>query len=315
VSEPRGPGLRISRRRFAQLAAAAGLASALRWPPPASAATQSYDDGTGAIAGGVEGDPERVIVIGAGLAGLTAANALRNAGVEVVVLEGRERIGGRARTRDVGGAPIDLGCSWIHDPIGNPMTRYAEQAGIARRSADIELDLPTIRFFDEVSGGEVALPQVAQAFGHTVTFGEQAPGLAEELGPDSSVREGAMLYLERQGLEGDARRRAEFALRLFAEQEDNTYWDRISLPYYANYSSPYDGVGQGDFPVGGYRGLVDAMAAGTEIELGRRVRRIERTATGVRVVCGAGGRRRVLRGSHVLLTVPLGVLKHDDLDF
>lgn len=309
------PGSPISRRRFAQLAAAAGIASALRWPPPANAATQSYDDGTDAIPGGVEGAPERVIVIGAGFAGLTAANALRNAGVDVVVVEGRRRIGGRARTADVGGAPIDLGCSWIHDPIGNPMARFAEQAGVGRSSADIELDLPRIRFFDEVSGGEVPLPQVVEAFGHTVTFGEQAPGIAEELGPDSSVREGAELYLRRQGLEGAARRRAEFALRLFAEQEENTYWDRISLPYYANYTSPYDGVGQGDFPVGGYRGLIAAMAAGTEIELGHRVREIERTAVGVRVTCSAGGRHRVLRGSHALVTVPLGVLKHGDLRF
>ena len=51
------------------------------------------------IPGGLQGEPERVIVIGAGWAGLTAANALRNAGVDVVVLEGRERgSGGRALT-------------------------------------------------------------------------------------------------------------------------------------------------------------------------------------------------------------------------
>ena len=46
---------------------------------------------------------------GAGIAGLTAANALTHAGVECVVLEARDRIGGRLRTVDVGGSPVDLG--------------------------------------------------------------------------------------------------------------------------------------------------------------------------------------------------------------
>jgi polyamine oxidase len=40
----------------------------------------------------------RVIVIGAGIAGLTAADAARCAGVEVLVVEARDRIGGRIRT-------------------------------------------------------------------------------------------------------------------------------------------------------------------------------------------------------------------------
>ena len=125
----------------------------------AGGATQTYDDGNSAIPSGLRGDPERVIVIGAGWAGLTAANALRNAGVEVVVLEGRGRIGGRALTKEVGGSPVDFGCSWIHEPVGNPMTMFAEQAGIAQTSADIELDAATIRFHDDVSGAEVSLPE------------------------------------------------------------------------------------------------------------------------------------------------------------
>jgi monoamine oxidase len=47
------------------------------------------------------GDPDRVIIVGAGWAGLTLANALRNAGVDHVLLEGRDRIGGRAFTTDL----------------------------------------------------------------------------------------------------------------------------------------------------------------------------------------------------------------------
>lgn len=314
---------RISRRRLARLAAAAGAGAALsgagRWSGIAfgqARPTETYDDGTDAIPGGVRGEPERVIVVGAGFAGLTAANALRNAGVDVVVLEGRRRIGGRAETRTVGGHPIDLGCSWIHDPVGNPLTRFAEQAGVGRTPADIELDLPTIRFFNAVTGTEEPLPVVTVAFGHAVSFGEQLSDYEARLGPAASIRDAARAYLDDNGLEGNMRFLAGFAIRLFAEQEENMYWNRISLSYAANYEVPYDGVGQGDFPVGGYSRLIAAMAAGVPVRLGWDVRRIRHDRRGVEVgVRLRDGSRRRVRGSHVLVTVPLGVLKGGGIRF
>jgi monoamine oxidase len=56
------------------------------------------------------------IVIGAGWSGVVAARSLARAGNKVVILEARDRVGGRARTYTDAGmhAPIDLGCSWIH---------------------------------------------------------------------------------------------------------------------------------------------------------------------------------------------------------
>lgn len=54
-----------------------------------------------------------VIVVGAGLAGLTAARQLRQAGVRVRVLEANDRVGGRTLTRQVHGATIDVGGQWI----------------------------------------------------------------------------------------------------------------------------------------------------------------------------------------------------------
>src|SRR5205085_246434 len=56
-----------------------------------------------------------VVVVGAGVAGLACARALADEGVEVVVLEARERIGGRIRTLRVEGeAPVELGASVVH---------------------------------------------------------------------------------------------------------------------------------------------------------------------------------------------------------
>ena len=54
-----------------------------------------------------------VAVVGAGLAGLTAARALRRAGKKVIVLEARDRVGGRTLTNTVRGVAVDVGGQWL----------------------------------------------------------------------------------------------------------------------------------------------------------------------------------------------------------
>ena len=54
-----------------------------------------------------------VVIIGAGLAGLTAADKLTQAGYRVVVVEGRDRVGGRIHTIDVAGLKVDAGATWV----------------------------------------------------------------------------------------------------------------------------------------------------------------------------------------------------------
>jgi len=55
------------------------------------------------------GPTKRVVVIGAGISGLRAASVLQRHGVEVVVLEGRDRIGGRIHTTHSEKGPRDIG--------------------------------------------------------------------------------------------------------------------------------------------------------------------------------------------------------------
>src|SRR5262245_31659994 len=69
-----------TRRELLRAAAVAGAGIALPGllaRGALAARSASYDDGTGSIPGGLDGAPERVIIVGAGWAGLTAANALR----------------------------------------------------------------------------------------------------------------------------------------------------------------------------------------------------------------------------------------------
>lgn len=71
-----------------------------------------------------------VLVIGAGMAGLAAANELTSAGCTVTVLEARDRVGGRVHTDTSWGVPLELGAAWVHGVTGNPLVPLVAQAGL-----------------------------------------------------------------------------------------------------------------------------------------------------------------------------------------
>ena len=80
-----------------------------------------------------------VIVIGAGLAGLGAARALRQRRIPCVVLEATNRIGGRAWTaypRELGGVWFEMGAIWLHSAERNPLVPIARAAGETLLRAD-----------------------------------------------------------------------------------------------------------------------------------------------------------------------------------
>jgi monoamine oxidase len=69
-----------------------------------------------------------VAVVGAGFAGLTAARELTRRGHDVVVFEGRDRVGGRAYTTTVAGVPVDLGATFV-GPTQDAVTTLAAELG------------------------------------------------------------------------------------------------------------------------------------------------------------------------------------------
>jgi monoamine oxidase len=130
-----------------------------------------------------------VALIGAGAAGLGAANALKDSGLSVIVLEARDRLGGRAHT--IMASPdvtFDVGCGWLHSADQNSFVKIAENLGF-----EINRALPPWR---ERAYGE-AFPQEDRndfigALNAFYDRAEQAAAEALKTGRDVA----ASLYLE-----------------------------------------------------------------------------------------------------------------------
>ena len=91
----------------------------------------------------MEAEEHDVVVVGAGLAGLSAASRLAAAGVDVVVVEARDRVGGRLLTADAGGLELELGGQWIA-PYQDAVRAVIDELGLAlfrrfRDGEDVEI--------------------------------------------------------------------------------------------------------------------------------------------------------------------------------
>jgi len=118
-----------------------------------------------------------VIVVGAGLAGISAAKELIHLGRSVLILEANDRIGGRAyvgliSAGETGSSkvPIDYGGAWIHGVSTNPLTQQVDALGFRRTRS--ELDVPY--FVD----GKRANEEQKKLFDEAVEEYEAAAGLA-----------------------------------------------------------------------------------------------------------------------------------------
>jgi monoamine oxidase len=86
-----------------------------------------------------QSDEVDVLIVGAGVAGIAAAHTLRQSGLTVLVLEARDRIGGRTWTDTSKlGVPVDVGGQWLHNGASNPFVAIAKQLGFDLNVSDRE---------------------------------------------------------------------------------------------------------------------------------------------------------------------------------
>jgi monoamine oxidase len=123
-----------------------------------------------------------VVVVGAGLAGLAAARRLVDAGAEVMVLEARDRVGGRTLTLPAAdGTPIDHGGQWI-GPTQDRIAALADRVGVTtypsyERGLHTEFrDGQAHRFDGPLPGGDlVAVVELGQAIRELDAMAAQVP--------------------------------------------------------------------------------------------------------------------------------------------
>ncbi|MEM9202412.1 MAG: FAD-dependent oxidoreductase [Actinomycetota bacterium] len=107
-----------------------------RWNP--ATVHGAHNSGRKAALAAAAAGHQRVVIIGAGIAGLAAGRALVDEGIEAVIVEAQDRPGGRIKTDRSLGPALDLGASWIQGPDGNVITTICDAAGIERVRTDYD---------------------------------------------------------------------------------------------------------------------------------------------------------------------------------
>jgi monoamine oxidase len=250
-----------------------------------------------------------VIVIGAGMAGLSAAFELRGLGFDVLVLEARNRVGGRVHT-DYGFAshPIERGAEFVHGE--NVVTwEFIRRFGLRTLSA-LENDNS---FFIDVAGTFLPIDQAAQLpGGDHLRFMSIRPGVYElakawvkSRKPDTDIT--SMLKAEGVALD------SKFYPIISHSFEGLDAASLGQLGVYGLVETSYEGDGDADFRIAeGYDSLIRLLARQLTIRLAEPVDSIAWNFSGGRITTESG---ITLEARKIVVTVPLAQLQRGTIRF
>ncbi len=247
------------------------------------------------------GGSKRVIIVGAGIAGIGAARALKDAGHEVVVIEARDRIGGRIWTDTTMGAPIDLGASWIHHSKTNPLTAIVSEHRLGVKNTnygnyylfDSEGNpLPDTDRESHFAQAEKVLKKANKVWSKA-EIGMNMRQAVDEIVDSEKIVEPLRQALEWRISMLELYKGAELSL-VAAAAEDGIAFNEDDL-----------------LLTSGFGKVMEKMAMGIDVRFGQKalvIRQDDQRAT----VTTAG---EDFEGDFVIVTLPLGVLKDGDVRF
>ncbi len=256
-----------------------------------------------------------VLIVGGGIAGLSAAKRLKEHGLQVLVLEGRDRLGGRIHTTDVAGEQaswIDMGAAFIDDHQTNRVFHLLNESGAEVHPTPFRLFGQ--RLFDQQSSRWMGRGTAAWAM---AKFGWRFRKLQAKSSDFASLDERIAAMLGARPKREDVYLLRSMPELLHGGPAENTH-PNVSAKNFWEYLAYQE---KGTVMItGGYRLLVELMSEpllDNEVLLGQEVRRISieqvASASPSAVVETSAGAR--FEGSHVIVTVPLGVLKAGSITF
>ncbi|KQM83777.1 NAD(P)/FAD-dependent oxidoreductase [Agromyces sp. Leaf222] len=246
------------------------------------------------------------IVVGAGVAGLSAARLLARHGNRVAVLEARDRVGGRVCTDRADGLVTDLGASWIHGVTGSPVAAAAEAFGMRTVEFTVggyQPDSRPIAYYGP--DGERLSDADARRFAadlHAVDA--TLLDVVAASAPDASYRDVTEAALDRQAWDAERTQRVREYLEHRSEEQYGAWIEDLAAHGLDDDSIDGDEV---VFP-DGYDRLPAHLAEGLDVRLEHVVSHVRWSGDGVVVTTDRGA----FTAGTVVVTVPVGVLKSDD---